>query len=139
MPVEETMQKKRYNAHSFQERMRVIDLYLQGNGCKKIARAMALDDSMVRAWIRKYKAFGADALRPYWRGPKVPPCMQRDRRSENELLFRQAYPVYASSLEPVASIARRFQIDYHSFKYHVQRYHPELVARRESLKADARA
>ena len=54
MPAEETMQKKRYNAHSFQERMRVIDLYLQGNGCKKIARAMALDDSMVRAWIRKY-------------------------------------------------------------------------------------
>lgn len=111
-----------------------VEMYQHGNGCKKIARVLGLDDSMVRSWLRKYKAYGAEALQPYWRGPKVAPCIQRDRRRENEELFSKAYPAYAFSLEPVASIARRYQFDYHSFKYHVQRYHPELVARRESLK-----
>lgn len=132
--TESRQEKKSYTSHPFQERMQVVELYLQGNGCKKIAQIMGLDDSMVRSWIRKYKAYGAEALQPYWRGPKVPPCLQIERRTENEELFSKAYPAYAFSLEPVASIARRFQIDYHSFKYHVQRYHPELVARRESLK-----
>lgn len=135
MPVAHTQEKRTYTSHPFQERMQVVELYLQGNGCKKIARMMNLDDSMVRSWIRKYKAYGPDALRPYWRGPKVDAFLQQNRRTENERLFKDAYPVYATSLEPVASIARRFQIDYHSFKYHVQRYHPELVARRERLKA----
>ena len=120
--------------HSFQERLKVVELYQQGNGCKKIARMLGLDDSMVRSWLRKYKAYGAEALRPYWRGPKVASFIQSDRRRENEDLFRQAYPAYVSSLEPVASIARRFRIDYHSFKYHVQRYHPELVQLRETLR-----
>lgn len=132
--TENRQEKKSYTSHPFQERMRVVELYLQGLGSKKIALAMGLDDSMVRSWIRKYKAYGADALQPYWRGPKVLPCLQSERRTENEEIFSKAYPAYAFSLEPVASIARRFQFDYHSFKYHVQRYHPELVARRESLK-----
>ena len=58
-------------------------------------------------------------------------------RSERDDLFALAFIDYASSLEPVASITRRFGLDYHAFKYHVERYHPELVARRNRLRTSA--
>lgn len=137
MPASRRQRQKTYSQHPFEERMRAIELYQQGKNSKEIARLMGLDDSMVRAWVRKWKANGTEALRPYRRGNNIRPCLQRERRSENENQYKQAYRVFATSLEPVASIARRFRFDYHSFLYHVQRYHPELVELRESLRTEA--
>ena len=114
--------------------MQVVELYGQGYKSKTISRMMGIDDSLVRSWLRKYRKYGESALKPYWRGPKPGPVFQRYQRSENERLFQQAFSVYALTLEPIASIARRFGLDYHSFRYHVTRYHPELVAMREGLK-----
>lgn len=54
--------------------------------------------------------------------------------ADKDRLFKDAYEAYATSLESIASITRRFDLDYHSFKYHVERHHPELVERRERLK-----
>lgn len=62
-----------------------------------------------------------------------PVGIRASRWAENEQAFALAFKAYATTLEPVASIARRFQFDYHSFKYHIERYHPELVARRALL------
>ena len=137
MPASRRQRQKTYSQHPFEERMRAIELFQQGNNSKQIAGLMGLDDSMVRAWIRKWKANGTEALQPYRRGNNIRPCLQRERRSENENQYKQAYRVFATSLEPVASIARRYRFDYHSFLYHVQRYHPELVELRESLRTEA--
>lgn len=123
-----------YRQHPFSERLKVVELYERGYGSKWIGRTMGLDDSLVRGWLRKYRARGLGALRPYSRSTENGHVGERTGRSKNELLFYPAYEVYSSSLEPVASIARRYQFDYHSFKYHVERYHPELVAKRTRLK-----
>ena len=120
-----------YRQHPFSERLKVVELYERGYGSKWIGRTMGLDDSLVRGWLRKYRARGLGALRPYSRsGESGLTC----GRACAEKKFQQAYEVYSSSLEPVASIARRYQLDYHAFRYHVERYHPELKARRASLK-----
>lgn len=135
MPSDTIQKKKTYTPHPFEERMRAIELYRQGNTSKRIAALMGLDDSMIRAWIRKWKTYGADALQPYRRGVNLRPCLQRDRRSENEDQFKQAYGAFATSLESVASIARRYDLDYHSFMYHIRRYHPELSEQRKRLRS----
>ena len=131
---EKTRTGKTYRRHSFSERERVILLHKQGVSSKDIARTMDLDDSMVRAWIRKYRAFGVVALEPYWRSNGTKPLPLVTRHSDKEDRFRNAFQAYATSLEPVASIARRYMLDYHSFKYHVERYHPDLVAQRTALR-----
>ena len=130
--------KRAYTQHTLSERAKVVALYRQGLKSKQIASQMGLDDSMVRAWIRKYLAYGDAALQPYWRTANHQPEKQvASSRSERDDLFALAFIDYASSLEPVASITRRFGLDYHAFKYHVERYHPELVARRNRLRTSA--
>ena len=127
--------KKVYRSHPFSERKEAVLLYHKGMGSKRIATELGIDDSLIRAWLRKYRKYGLESLRPYLRqGLEPQPLIQNVRRAKNEEAFRKAFDAYASSLESVASIARRYQLEYHSFKYHVERYHPELVARRASLR-----
>ena len=124
-----------YQSHPRSERIRLVELYEQGLSSKRIARQLGLDDSMVRSWLRRYRVHGLEAMRPYWRIAGVNNGgVQKPRREANETAFSAAYQAYRSTLEPVASIARRFKLDYHAFKYHVERYHPELVAERTALK-----
>lgn len=135
-----TTRKRTYTHHPFSERKRVVELYKEGHNSREISQRMQLDDSMVRSWIRKYREYGDAALQPYWRkanGQQYNPVVSfvKDR----DILFSSAFIDYAYSLEPVASITRRFGLDYHAFKYHVERYHPELVARRNMLRTRTRA
>lgn len=134
MPELQTQIKRKYNRHPFSERSQVVKLYSEGFGSRYIARVMNLDDSTVRHWIRKYRAHGMDALHPYWREGRPEQGLRVSRREENERTFQPAFTAYATTLEPVASITRRYGIDYQSFIYHLKRNHPELVARREELR-----
>ena len=118
--------------YTYEDRTRVISLYQSGLGSKRIAAVTGIDDSVIRRWIRRYRAHGLESLRPYWR--PAPSVGIRDaRRADNERRFKPAFADYAASLEPVSSITRRYKLDYQSFKYHVERYHPELVERRRRL------
>lgn len=127
--------KKVYRSHPFSERKEAVLMYHKGMGSKRIALELGIDDSLIRTWLRKYRKYGLESLRPYLRmGSEPQPLLQNVRRAEKEDVFRKAFDAYASSLDSVASIARRYRLEYHSFKYHVERYHPELVARRESLR-----
>ena len=126
--------RKPYKSHPFSERLKAVTMYCNGMGSKRIALALGIDESMVRAWLRKYRKYGLDSLRPYQRVGKETNSLTRVHRLENEHKFKQAYVAFASSLEPVASITRRYRLDYHSFQYHVQRYHPVLVEKRNRLK-----
>lgn len=112
----------------------VICLHKKGIGSKKIGTMLGIDDSLVRSWIRKYRADGMDALRPYTRKDRSSVGQPHYRRHENESLFQPALKAFATTLEPIASITRRYQIDYQSFRYHVERYHPDLVAQRNALR-----
>ncbi len=133
-----TARKRVYTQHTMSERAKVVELYYQGHSSNTIAKSMGLDDSMVRAWIRKYRAYGTSALQPYWREKGAREKQVVSYRDKRDQLFGAAFKDYASSLEPVASITRRFGLDYHAFKYHVERYHPELVARRNLLRVPRR-
>ena len=128
--------KRHYTRHPFSEKEKVVKLYEQGLGSKRIAREMKLDDSMVRSWLRKYRALGLDALLPH-RRRKPKNTFQRDLRQEKDRQFMDAMTVLSTSLESVASIARRFQIDYSAVLYHVRRYHPELWEKRKQLQRTA--
>lgn len=120
-----------------QERLHVMELHLQGLGSKQISAQTGIDDSLIRLWLRKYRAGGQEALEPYRRrggSDRSGSGVRASRRDKNESLFEGAFSAYASTLEPVASIARRYRLDYHSFLYHVQRYHPEFKEQRERLR-----
>ena len=120
-------------AYGFALRFRVIQMSGKGLSSNEISNKTGVDASVIRRWLRRYRAYGRVALQPYWH-----PEHQTDSRSvdhaEKDKSFQEAYEAYATSREPVASITRRFGLDYHSFKYHVERYHPELVERRERVK-----
>ena len=131
--LEQEKRKRPYFHHPFEERNRVVELYKSGLGCKLIARETGLDDSMVRKWLRKYKASGVESLRPL-RGKSRKGSVRELKRADRELLFSEAYIVYSMTLEPAASIARRFRLDYRTFRYHILHYHPELVASRTALR-----
>lgn len=135
MPTEQTQPKQKRKSHPFSERKRVVELYESGLGCKRIARALDLDDSMVRQWLRLYRTEGLEALRPYYgvgTGGR-PVGVRAVRREKNERLFSPALEVYSMTLEPVASIVRRYGLDYQCFIYHLRRFHPELIEQRNRL------
>ena len=135
MQTVQTQTERKRTSHSFAERKQVVELYESGYGSKRIARLMKLDDSTVRLWLRRYRASGLESLQPYWRPalPEKPKSVRDVRRVTNERLFSSAFEAYSTTLEPVASIARRYGLDYQSFVYHLKRYHPELVEKRGRL------
>ena len=112
-----------------------MELFSQGLSSNEVAARMGLDGSTVRAWVRKSRKYGREALQPYWRasGGSVP------RKKETlvdaqESRFLSACLAYASASSSAASIARRYGLDYHAFLYKVRRYYPELVEARRMLK-----
>ena len=130
--------KRLYKRHTYAERLHAVELYHQGLSSTKVAAQLGLDPSMVRAWIRKYRAYGTESLCPYWRagkssGPQAQESSFSPLWDNREKLFGRAYQSYATTQHSVASIARHYGLDYHSFKYHVERYHPELVAARARI------
>lgn len=133
MSTIQTHSRKSATSHSFAERKHAVELYKTGLGSKQIAKALGLDDSLVRRWIRKYRTHGLESLRPYWREGRTEKSLRAARREENERTFQPAFTAYATTLEPVASISRRYKIDYQSFVYHLRRYHPELGEQRKKL------
>lgn len=128
------MENKKYTMHSADERRSVLELHGKGLGSKRIARLTGIDPSLIRRWLRDYRERGDDALVPYSRRDASAAGKPRTANAkENEERFRTAYPACATSLEPLASIARRFGLPYNRFRYHVARYHPEFVKKREIL------
>lgn len=119
--------------HGFEQRKRVVELYHAGFSSRKIAKLLHLDDSSVRLWLRRYRSNGMESLQPYWRNPSH--GTNASKREEKERKFQPAFPAYGDTLESVLSIARRYDFNYHSFKYYIEHYHPELVARRRHLSA----
>ena len=131
MPTEQKKTKRKYVLHPFSERKRVVELHEQGLSSRQIARATGVDASMVRNWVRRYRAQGLEALRPYYRvGQDARPAL---RREEKDRKYSPAYEAYSTTLEPVASITRRYGLDYYGFTYHIRNYHPELEELRNNL------
>ena len=126
---------KKNASYSFEERIHAIRMYEQGQASKRISEALGIDPSTIRRWWRRFRLYGEESLLPYWR-EKHRKDFQAMNRAEVENRFAKAYETYATSPEPITSIARRFSLDYHSFKYHVERYHPEYVERRRKLLAE---
>ena len=106
--------------------MRAVEFHKQGLDSKLIASQLGIDDSLVRKWIRKYKAYGIESLRPYSRGIS-------ESKGKSDKQFLEAYQAYATTLGSISSIARQYGLNYYSFRYHLLRYHPELKERRDAL------
>ena len=134
MPTEQIQPKRKTRAHPFSERKRVVELYESGLGSKRIAQALDLDDSMVRRWLRLYRASGLEALRPCYNVGVEPGAGDRMTHWEKtELEFQPAYELYTTTLESVTMITRRCGLNYQRFIHHLRRYHPELIEQRNRL------
>lgn len=125
--------------HSIAERMKVVELYGQGLGSKRIAREMGIDDSLIRAWLRKYRTFGECALLPYWRCPKDTQTISIPANLENDDLFQHALIEYTRTLKSMASITRLYGLNYQAFRYQVIHHHPKLPRPRERQKLAKKA
>ena len=134
-PIVTEKPRRAYIRHLYSEKVRVVNLYLSGLGSKRIARETGLDDSLIRLWLRRYKTGGMEALSSERSARKENSTSTRleNREKKNEQ-FKDALIVFATTLEPVASITRRYKLDYRGFMYHVERHRPDLMLRRESLK-----
>lgn len=131
MPTKQTQMKRRYKAHPFSERKRVVELYESGCNIRQISRMLDLNYNMVRQWLRQYRDSGLEALQPCYNvGAEPEPGPRATRKEADERYFSPAYVLYATTLEPAAVIARRLGLDYQSFVYHLRKYHPELLSRR---------
>ena len=131
MTTEQKQTERKNRPHPFSERKRAVELYGQGLSSSQVARTMGIDASMVRAWVRRYRTHGLEALRPYYRiGQESRPAL---RWEEKERQYSPAYEAFSTTLEPVASITRRHGLDYYGFTYHIHRYHPELEEQRSNL------
>lgn len=131
MPTEQKQTERKNRPHPFSERKRAVELYGQGLSSGQVARKMGIDASMIRDWVRRYRAHGLEALRPYYRiGQESRPAL---RWEEKERQYSPAYEAYSTTLETVASITRRYGLDYNGFTYHIRNYHPELEAQRNAL------
>ena len=134
MPTKQTQMKRKYKAHPFSERKRVVELYESGCSIRQISRALDLGYNMIRQWLQLYRDSGLEALQPcYNLGVEPAPGVRATRWEENERDFSPAFVLYATTLEPAAVITRRYGLDYQSFVYHLRRYHPELMRQRSLL------
>lgn len=131
MPTGQKQMKRKYVRHPLSERKRAVELCEMGFGYKRIAREMGLDASTVRQWVRRYRAHGLEALLPYCHlGQDIrftPRLVKKERK------YSPAYEAYSTTLETVASITRRYGLDYNGFLYHIRNYHSELEERRNNL------
>lgn len=131
MPTEQKQMERKNRPHPFSERKRAVELHEQGLSSRQISRTMGIDASMIRDWVRRYRAHGLEALRPYYRiGQESRPAL---RWEEKERQYSPAYEAYSTTLEPVASITRRYGLDYYGFKNHIRISHPELEEKRNNL------
>lgn len=130
--------RKTPNPHTerlWANRQAAVKLYRQGYGSKRISHVIGVDPATIRHWLRRYRQGGLESLRPYRRNPSEEVVAAREELFRSrEAAFAEALSVYASTLEPVLSIARRFGLDYDAFRHPTLRYHPDLVARRDLLK-----
>ena len=100
-------------AYGYAVRMHVISLTSQGLTSYEISGRTGVDSSVIRRWIRRYRLYGHHSLQPYWR-PDRRKDSRAERHADRDLLYREAYDAYVASREPVASITRRFNLDYHA-------------------------
>ena len=134
MPNEQTHTKRKYKAHPFSERKRVVELYESGCSIRQISRTLDLGYNMISLWLRQYRDSGLEALQPcYNLGVEPGPGVRATRWEANERVFSPAYELYATTLEPASMITRRYGLDYQSFVYHLRKYHPELMRQRSRL------
>ena len=138
--IESVEKSRKCVAYGFAVRSRVVSMSESGLSSQKISEVIGVDPSVIRRWMRRYKAFGQSSLYPYLRpehsedGCHFPWKNRSHTREEKDREFMPAYLAYATTCEPVSSISRRFGLNYHSFNYHVKRYHPELVEARQRTK-----
>lgn len=123
-------------AYDYAVRSRVILMSEGGMSSNEISTKTGIDASVIRRWIRRYQQYGPISLRPYWRSDNKPDS-RASVRADKDSLFQEAYEAYVTSRDSVAAITRRFGLDYHAFKYHLERYHPEYVESRRKLETSA--
>ena len=128
------MARKPNTSYGYEVRLQVLTMHRSGVSSTRISRATGIDSSVIRRWLRRYSMYGAQSLQPYWRADSPLKTSQASVFKDKDRRYSSAFTAYATTQESVASIARRFGLEYHSFRYHILRHHPELVEQRRKLK-----
>lgn len=64
--------KKKHNRYPLSDKLRAVAMSENGMGSIAIGKEMGIDSSLIRVWIRKYREYGIDGLKPASYGKNVP-------------------------------------------------------------------
>ena len=139
-------------AYSVEVRQRAIALYRKGLGAKRISRELGgVDSSTVKEWLRRYRAYGANSLQPWWRPdkhhPPRPPRLparasdaptaasdapRSSARPKTARIpihdkYREALQLYATTDLKRTEVCRRCGVSYAAFSTYLRRFHPAYI------------
>lgn len=66
-PSRSLLSRSMRRAYPMEVRQRAVGLHREGLGAKRIGRTLGIDESVIKEWLRRYRAYGEDSLRPWWR------------------------------------------------------------------------
>ena len=120
---------RKHHAYPQEVRQQAIALHDQGLGAKRISRELGIDSSVIKEWLRRYREFGADSLKPWWRKSTSGIHKSADF-AERHARFDEPLRLYMETDMKCTDICRRCGVDYASFYYFLHRYHYSLVEAR---------
>ncbi len=114
-------------------RSQAVALHAQGWGTKRIGRRLHIDSSTVKEWLRRWRAYGAESLSPYWRVPRA----DADGDPRRDERFAEPLRLYVETDLSVREICRRCGLEYGSFYAWLARRAPGQVASRRAARQEA--
>lgn len=114
-------------------RQQAVAMHEEGLGAKRIGKALGIDASVIKEWLRRYRRYGEASLQPWWRENMrskreeavSPP---RNIRVDPHETFREALQLYMDSDLKRSEVCRRCGVNYNLFSYYLRRYHPRVLA-----------
>lgn len=134
VPVSPSAGSRGRRAYPAEIRLQAAALHDSGLGYKRIGKALGIECSVVREWLRRYRKYGAESLQPFWRcrerqeqaAARKAPVVRQDGSALHER-YREALRLYSESDLTRSEVCRLCGVGYQSFSYYLRRYHPEYV------------
>ena len=115
--------------YSMEQRRKAVELHKEGFGYKRISRALGIERSIIREWLRRYQKYGENGLRPWWR-KNVQPKQQKVKKEKGAGLherYREAMQLYLEGKLTRKEACCRCGVAYYSFNYYLYAYHPQYT------------
>ena len=113
-------------------RLQAVALNKEGLGAKSIGKALGIDSSVIKNWLKRYRQFGEQALQPYWREKSSIKIEDKPFEPKGPLhlyeKYKEALSLYIEDDHLSCSeICRRCGVSTKAFEHHLRRYYPQYI------------